>query len=58
MQTSEIQGWLLMKNYNKFDINSFVSPDAFHSPVYVWVWNDVCTREVIDKQLTEMQKSS
>lgn len=40
---------------NNFDINSFRSPDVFCSPVYVWVWNDVCTRETIDNQLAEMQ---
>ncbi len=39
---------------NKFDINSFISPDVFRSPVYVWVWNDVCTRKIIDNQLAEM----
>ena len=44
-----------MKHKNKFDINSFVSPDILHSPVYIWVWNDVCTREIIDEQLAEMQ---
>lgn len=44
-----------MKNNDKFDINSFISPDVFHSPVYVWVWNDICTREIIDEQLAEMQ---
>ncbi len=44
-----------MKNNDKFDINSFISPDVFHSPVYVWIWNDVCTREIIDEQLAEMQ---
>ncbi|MBO5359271.1 MAG: hypothetical protein J6B25_00365 [Clostridia bacterium] len=44
-----------MKNKDKFDINSFISPDVFHAPVYVWVWNDVCTREIIDEQLAEMQ---
>ncbi len=44
-----------MKNNNKFDINSFISPDVFHAPVYVWVWNDVCTCEIIDEQLTEMK---
>lgn len=43
-----------MKNKDKFDINSFISPDVFHAPVYVWVWNDVCTHEIIDKQLAEM----
>ena len=42
-------------NNNKFDINSFISPDVFYSPVYVWVWNDICTCEIIDAQLTEMQ---
>ena len=40
---------------NNFDINSFRSPDVFRSPVYVWVWNDVCTHETIDNQLAEMQ---
>lgn len=40
---------------NNFDINSFRSPDVFRSPVYVWVWNDACTRETIDNQLAEMQ---
>ncbi len=44
-----------MKNKDKFDINSFISPDVFHAPIYVWVWNDVCIREIIDKQLAEMQ---
>lgn len=44
-----------MNNKNKFDINSFISPDIFHSPVYVWVWNDVCTYKIIDEQLNEMQ---
>ncbi len=44
-----------MKNNGDFDINSFISPDVSHAPVYVWVWNDVCTREIIDEQLAEMQ---
>ncbi len=44
-----------MKNNDKFDINSFISPDVFHSPVYVWVWNDICTKKIIDEQLKEMQ---
>lgn len=39
---------------NKFDINSFISPDVSSAPVYIWVWNDVCTREIIDTQLAEM----
>lgn len=43
-----------MKNIDKFDINNFISPDVFHSPVYVWVWNDVCTCAIIDEQLAEM----
>ena len=45
-----------MKNNNKFDINSFISPDASYAPVYIWVWNDICTREIIDTQLAEMQR--
>ncbi len=44
-----------MKNDNRFDLNSFISPDNTHAPVYIWVWNDVCTREIIDMQLSEMQ---
>ena len=44
-----------MNNDNKFDINNFISPDVLCAPVYIWVWNDVCTREIIDTQLAEMQ---
>ena len=45
-----------MKNNDRFDINNFTSPDVSYSPVYIWVWNDVCTREIIDEQLAEMQR--
>ena len=44
-----------MNSNNKFDINSFISPDVSHAPVYVWVWNDICNCEIIDAQLAEMQ---
>ena len=44
-----------MKNINEFNINKFISPDLSFAPVYIWVWNDVCTREIIDTQLSEMQ---
>ncbi len=44
-----------MINNDKFDINNFVSPDASHAPVYVWVWNDICSCDIIDEQLAEMQ---
>ena len=43
-----------MKNNDNFDINSFASPDASYAPVYVWVWNDICDRDIIDNQLAEM----
>ncbi len=43
-----------MKNNHKFDINNFISPDVSYAPVYIWVWNDICTREIIDIQLAEM----
>ncbi|MBR3780833.1 MAG: hypothetical protein IKK63_06515 [Clostridia bacterium] len=43
-----------MKSNDNFDINSFISPDVSHSPVYVWVWNDICTKDIIDVQLAEM----
>lgn len=44
-----------MENNDRFDINSFKSPDASFAPVYIWVWNDICTRKIIDTQLAEMQ---
>lgn len=44
-----------MKDNDIFNINSFLAPDVSCAPVYVWVWNDVCTKEVIDNQLNEMQ---
>ena len=44
-----------MINNNKFNINKFISPDVSFAPVYIWVWNDICTREIIDIQLAEMQ---
>ncbi len=44
-----------MKNSDSFQINDFLSPDVSFAPVYVWVWNDVCTKKIIDTQLTEMQ---
>ena len=44
-----------MKNSNRFDTNKFMSPDVSNAPVYIWVWNDICTREIIDEQLAEMQ---
>ena len=46
-----------MRNNDKFDINNFISPDVSNAPVYIWVWNDICNREIIDEQLEEMQKS-
>lgn len=52
---SEIQGLISMKNNDKFDINSFISPDVSHTPVYVWVWNDIYNCDIIDEQLAEMQ---
>ncbi len=45
----------MFKNTEKFDINNFVTPDASYSPVYVWVWNDICSCDIIDQQLVEMQ---
>ena len=45
-----------MKNNDRFDIKKFISPDVSNAPVYIWVWNDICTREIIDEQLAEMQR--
>ena len=44
-----------MKHKDKFELSSFVSPDVSCAPVYIWVWNDGCTRELINIQLAEMQ---
>jgi hypothetical protein len=44
-----------MKINDTFNINSFLTPDVSCAPVYVWVWNDVCTEEIIDAQIEEMQ---
>ena len=43
-----------MKNNDKFELNKFQSPEASCAPVYIWVWNDICTCEIIDNQLDEM----
>ena len=45
-----------MKHKDKFELSSFVSPDVSCAPVYIWVWNDGCTRELINIQLAEMQR--
>ncbi len=45
-----------MNNNDKFNLNGFISPDVSYAPVYIWVWNDICTREIIDEQLAEMQR--
>ncbi len=45
-----------MKNNDKFELNKFLVPEALCAPVYIWVWNDICSREIIDKGLDEMQK--
>ena len=44
-----------MKMNHTFNINGFISPDVSFAPVYVWVWNDKCSKEIIDDQLSEMQ---
>ena len=45
-----------MKRKDKFDLSSFNCPAVSHAPVYIWVWNDICTREIIDEQLAEMSR--
>ena len=45
-----------MKNNDSFDFDNFLSPDVSYVPMYIWVWNDICTREIIDEQLAEMQR--
>ena len=46
---------LIMENNEFFDVKNFISPDVTYAPVYVWVWNDVCNRSIIDTQLKEMK---
>ena len=55
MKACNVQVYV-MRNNDKFELNSFLAPDNTFSPVYIWVWNDVCTREIIDEQLSEMQR--
>ena len=45
-----------MNGNDIFNINRFLTPDVSCAPVYVWVWNDVCTKEIIYNQLNEMKK--
>ncbi len=45
-----------MKNNDKFNLSNFKNPDVSFSPVYIWVWNDICSRKIIDEQLDEMQR--
>lgn len=46
----------MINNDRKFEMNRFLCPDVSYAPVYIWVWNDVCTTERIDDQLSEMQR--
>ena len=39
-----------------FDLQLFHSPPLEHAPIYSWVWNSLCTREIIDEELSEMQR--
>ncbi len=45
-----------MVDNERFDIKKFTSPDVSCAPAYVWVWNDVCSKNIIDAQLEEMQR--
>ena len=47
---------MLLQNESKFDLDKFIKPDVLYAPVYIWVWNDLCTKEKIDEQLAEMQR--
>ena len=45
-----------MNDNHNFEMRRFLRPDVAFAPVYVWVWNDVCTTDRIDDQLSEMQQ--
>ncbi|MBR4940612.1 MAG: beta galactosidase jelly roll domain-containing protein, partial [Clostridia bacterium] len=44
------------QNNSRFDPQKFLAPDVSCAPIYIWVWNSACTRELIDEQLSEMQE--
>ncbi|MBQ7541927.1 MAG: hypothetical protein IJT44_06505 [Clostridia bacterium] len=46
----------MMNEFSKFEMDRFLSPDVSFAPVFIWVWNDTCTTERIDDQLSEMQR--
>lgn len=54
LMSEKAKDYNMMNNNDTFDINTFRTPDVSYAPVYVWVWNDICTREIIDEQLAEM----
>ncbi|MDD4870086.1 MAG: glycosyl hydrolase [Kiritimatiellae bacterium] len=38
----------------KFEFDLFNNPDSFYRPAYFWCWNYSITREIISKQLADM----
>ena len=47
---------MTLQNESKFDLEKFLTPDGKYAPVYIWVWNSPCTKEIIDEQLSEMER--
>lgn len=47
---------MMEPNDTRFEYEKFLSPDVRHAPVYIWVWNAPCTKELIDAQLSEMER--
>jgi hypothetical protein len=39
---------------NKFEYDQFKNPESFYWPAYFWKWNDSVTREIIIKDLEDM----
>ena len=47
---------MIIQNEKCFRADKFASPDVRYAPLYAWVWNCACTRELIDAQLDEMKR--
>jgi hypothetical protein len=39
---------------HEFDFKQFENPDSFYWPGYFWQWNDTVTKDIISKQLADM----
>ncbi|MGI6571955.1 MAG: glycosyl hydrolase [Fermentimonas sp.] len=38
----------------KFEFDQFKNPDSFYWPAYFWLWNNVISKDIVSKQLEDM----